>query len=345
MHLLYGQLKVVLVLALLQELDVRTQKDIFRKHFNMDLLECPQCFLGQREQCEKFFDTIEEPAKLDRLWKDLTLLVDPREIYWLELNENRENVKCLAKRKMTRKISKDLHFNPGGFQMCRNSTRFLAYLEERGYLPATIGYYIHHSISPLLMQELWIMDFPVPRSFAVCGSTLFQAYAGSTLSNYLKAPIDLRLEMAKQLLQLALKLSAGFKGFRIYLTDFTADNFAYNEANGTVLLIDMDTMVLVESNDEAESESQLSKKYKPFPGEGFTYDVNAFCDNQDLDANIYQVCLLLRDQLLPDVKNHRLKEMLNDCVQCEDDKCDIRFKYANNLIDLLVEINNKIEIL
>ncbi|EDV37014.1 uncharacterized protein Dana_GF13244 [Drosophila ananassae] len=345
MHLLSGQLRIVLVLALLQDLQVKPQKDIFQEHFESDLRLCPACFSAQREQCEEVFRAIREPSDLSKLWKAVTLLFDRREIFWLEIGPSQEkSSQLLAKRKSIvashQSLSSlqeeflNLEERPGGFHLCRTaqkSSPFINYLNQRGYDSSSIYFYMLHNISPLLMQELQNLDFPVPNTYAICGLTHFQAYAGRTLNHYTEAAEDLRREIARQLIHLSLKLTFGFADFRIFLTDFTSDNLTFDEDTRRVLLIDLDSVVMV----DAASTSGQAEKYEPLPGEGFTFDVSAFCSGRQLDANVYQACLLLRDFLLKDLDNERLQLLLEKCVECQDDLCDMRFQYAYDLIKLL----------
>ncbi|XP_037713815.1 uncharacterized protein LOC119549680 isoform X2 [Drosophila subpulchrella] len=344
MHLPPGQLKVVLILALLQELQVKPQRDLFQGLFEKDLQLCPDCFSGQREQCEEIFQKIAEPSDWSRLLKAISLLVDRRTIYFLELKEDHKETKVVAKRKdihvqkheaeIAEKEFLELEERPGGFHLCRTSLskpRFVDYLSRRGHASASTWFYMMHYVSPLLMQELYLLEFPVPKTWATCGLTHFQSYAGRTLMHYADAEENLRLELSRQLLQLSLKLTFGFSDFRIYLTDFTADNLAYDEDSKKVVLIDLDSLVLV----DAASTSGQAQKYEPLPGEGFTFNVSAFCSGQQLDANVYQACLLLRDVLLKTIDNERLQLLLEQCVACQDDLCDMRFQQAYDLIKLL----------
>ncbi|XP_017123717.1 uncharacterized protein LOC108143700 [Drosophila elegans] len=344
MHLSPGQLKVVLILALLQELQVKPQRNVFQELLEKDLRVCPACFPDQREHCEDFFRRISEPSDWSRLTKAVSLLFDRRMVYFVELKEEEQVTQLVAKRKhidQWKVKSEDLENEfleqkerLGGFHLCRTfarKPRFVSYLEQRGYASTSVWFYMMHYVSQLLMQELYSLDFPVPRTFASCGLTHFQSYAGRSLTHYVEAKEDLRLELASQLLQLALKLTFGFSDFRIYLTDFTADNLAYDEASKKVILIDLDSLVLV----DAQSTSGQVQKYEPLPDEGFTFDVSAFCSGQQLDANIYQACLLVRDVLLKNVDNKRLQLLLEQCVSCQDDLCDMRFQKAYDLIKLL----------
>ncbi|XP_022225274.2 divergent protein kinase domain 2A [Drosophila obscura] len=345
MHLSPGHLKVVLILALLQDLQIRPQKDIFRAHLERDLRLCPACFAGQRWQCEEIFEDIAEPSDWSKLLKSISLLFDRREIYFLQLNGGAQLV---AKRKAIeqqpyrnvdslRREFLEMEERPGGFQLCRSGSRtprFVSYFEQRGHEAATIWYYMMHSVTPLLMQELFLLEFPVPRSYGACGLTHFQAYAGRTLVHYAAAVENLRLEMARQLLQLSLKLTFGFADFRIFLTDLTADNLAFDEPSQRVILIDLDSVVLV----DASAPLGNAQKYEPLPGDGFTFDVKEFCGGQQLDANVYQACRLLKDFLLQDLANDRLEMLLGQCVRCDNETCDMRFQQAYDLIKLLGEL-------
>ncbi|SPP72759.1 divergent protein kinase domain 2A [Drosophila guanche] len=344
MHLSPGHLRVVLILSLLQDLQIRPQKDTFRAHLERDLRLCPACFAGQRWQCEEIFEAIAEPSDWSKLIKGIALLFDRREIYFLHSNEGSQLV---AKRKANgqscrnvdslRREFIEMAERPGGFHLChggRGTPRFVSYLEQRGHEAATIWYYMMHSITPLLMQELFLMEFPVPRSYGACGLTHFQAYAGHTLQHYAAAGEDLRLEIARQVLQLSLKLTFGFADFRIFLTDLTADNLAFDEPSQRVLLIDLDSVVLV----DAAAPLGNAQKYEPLPGDGFTFDVKQFCGGQLLDANVYQACRLLKDFLLQDLANGRLELLLDQCVRCDDATCDMRFQQAYDLLKLLEEL-------
>ncbi|EDV55565.1 uncharacterized protein LOC6548330 isoform X2 [Drosophila erecta] len=342
MHLSPGQLKVVLILALLQELQVKPQREVFQELYEKDLRLCPDCFVGQSELCVGIFQKIAEPSDWSKLLKAISLIVDRRAIYYLRL---KDQAQVVAKRKIidarnhkaenVEKAFYEQEEQPGGFHLCRTPSRkpprFVSYLEQRGHASASVWFYMMHYVSPLLMQELHLQGFPVPTTYASCGLTHFQAYAGRTLTNYFEAEEGLRMELALQLIQLSLKLTFGFSDFRIFLTDFTGDNFAYDEDSKRVYLIDLDSVVLV----DASSAAGQAEKYVPLPGEGFTFDVSAFCSGHQLDANIYQACLLLRDFLLKNLDNERLQLLLEQCVACQDDFCDMRFQHAYDLIKVL----------
>ncbi|EDW56737.1 uncharacterized protein LOC6615492 [Drosophila sechellia] len=349
MHLSYGQLKVVLILALLQELQVKTQREVFQELFEKDLRLCPDCFVGQKEQCGEIFQKIAEPSDWSRLVKAISLLVDRRAIHYLRLKDQDQAVQLVAKRKIinahsyqmknVKRAFYELEERPGGFHLCRTlarEPRFVSYLEQRGHVygSTSVWFYMMHYVSPLLMQELHLQGFPVPTPYASCGLTHFQSYAGRTLAHYVNAEEGLRLELALQLIQLSLKLTFGFADFRIILTDFTADNLAYDEETKKVYLIDLDSVVLV----DASSMAGQAEKYEPLAGEGFTFDVSAFCSGHQLDANIYQACLLLRDSLLKNLDNEKLQLLLEQCVACQDDFCDMRFQHA---YDLIKELESK----
>ncbi|KAH8309602.1 hypothetical protein KR059_012114 [Drosophila kikkawai] len=351
MHLSPGHLRVVLILALLQELQVRPQGDILRDQFEKDLLLCPACFAGQREQCQAIFEAIAEPSSWSRLLKAISQLFDQRQIYWLELRENKDRrTPLVAKRKALNPYTLQVNNlkeeflqreeRPGGFHLCRTREqppRFVTYLKERGHCFPSIWFYLTHDVSPLLLRELHSLDFPVPRPYGSCGLTHFQAHAGRTLTHYAEKEEAVRLELARQVLELSLKLTFGFADFRLYLTDLTADNLAYDEATGKVTLIDVDSLVLV----DGASTMGHAQKYEPLPGEGFTFDVSMLCSGQQLDANVYQACLLLRDFLRP---NDTLELLLDQCVRCPDDQCDMRFQVAYDLIKLLEETRRGLEI-
>ncbi|XP_030387318.1 uncharacterized protein LOC115633940 [Scaptodrosophila lebanonensis] len=352
MHLSPAHLRIVVILSLLQQLTLKRQSHIFQEHLESDLRDCRECFAAQIENCLGLYESLAEPEDLNKLLKDITLRLDYRHNYWLRLKSN--NATLLAKRstveirraKGTKETSIELlraQFlssvqRPGQFQLCsgQNTTkneshRFVEYFRNRGHLELTIWYYMTHYITPLLMQELWALQWPVPRIYAACGLTYFQAYAGRTLSEFGQEAPALRYRLAQQLLELALKMTFGFDNFRIYITDFTTDNFAYDETRQELTVIDLDTIVVV----DAATPLREAEKYAPMPGSDdvFTYDVVAFCAGQLTDANVYQACRLLSDFLLHDA-DEDLHMILLNCVLCADELCDLRFQYAYDLIKI-----------
>ena len=90
-------------------------------------------------------------------------------------------------------------------------------------------------------EEGW----PFPKYHGGCGRLVAFENAGRSLADYYSAPWDVRVSLARQLLEMALKFTRNDDGVALYLTDWTADNFAVDE-DGRVALVDGENFVLVD---------------------------------------------------------------------------------------------------
>ena len=90
-------------------------------------------------------------------------------------------------------------------------------------------------------EEGW----PFPKYHGSCGRLVAYENAGRSLADYYSASWDVRVKLARQLLEMSLKFTRNDDGVALYLTDWTADNFAVDE-RGRVALVDGENFVLVD---------------------------------------------------------------------------------------------------
>ena len=103
-------------------------------------------------------------------------------------------------------------------------------------------------------EEGW----PFPKYYGACGRLAAFENAGRSLADYYSAPWEVRVPLAKQLLEMALKLTRNDDGVALYLTDWTADNFAV-DGDGRVTLVDGENFVLVDQKVSGISKHRQTK--------------------------------------------------------------------------------------
>lgn len=68
---------------------------------------------------------------------------------------------------------------------------------------------------PIFLNELFVQKFPVPNVYTKCGFIFAQSYNGDSLYKFYDHPFNIRVYIAKQLLQAAIQFSYGTNdGFR-----------------------------------------------------------------------------------------------------------------------------------
>ncbi|XP_054737035.1 uncharacterized protein LOC129243768 isoform X2 [Anastrepha obliqua] len=212
----------------------------------------------------------------------------------------------------------------------------------------------------LILQPYFEMHgFPVPATYGICGFTVFQEHVGKTLDHFYNANFRIKLRIAIQLLQAALKFTNGFEGYRIYITDLTADNLVYNVKRDKLYFIDLNTAYIVDAksviNTEAVDHHELIEC-----NDCFAFIPDRLCQNSISDLNLLESCLFLREDLKGDrvkgflgplpmqvlVKYPLLVRLLDWCVEGGDSSEGntfenmARFRATINLIELLKSILN-----
>ncbi|XP_067627727.1 divergent protein kinase domain 2A [Eurosta solidaginis] len=217
------------------------------------------------------------------------------------------------------------------FQFCpkQNIQEFVDMLtNESDFNELTIWFLLLTNVQLLLQPYLEKQKFPVPKTFGVCGLTLYEEYVGNTLQYFEYANFRIKLSIAKQLLDIAFKFTEGINGYHIYITDLTSDNLIYNTAHDKLYLIDLDTIYIVDGNNTKESEMIDYHDYIECNNDCFAFVPVRLCTNGLSDLNILSACVYLRENLRKDgtrgflhpipeqvmVKHTNLMELLDECV-------------------------------
>ncbi|XP_046810798.1 uncharacterized protein LOC111688262 isoform X2 [Lucilia cuprina] len=239
---------IFLLIIVLNTLDTKDHTNrpqtLHRKHFERDLKYCQKCFEHQIHDCLNFFNLIETDKEFslrqlinllpERSCKRNNQLVQLKNSHEKLITKYLFNTKNLGKNKLKIKELKQKFFQQHeglqGMQFAPLKS-FEIFIKDfflndvhLNLTEITIWHYLINNIQPLLMPLLEQHNFPVPKTFKVCGFTLYQQYAGQDLYHYYQMEFPLKLEISKQLLQAALKFSYGFNNYRFYITDLTADN-------------------------------------------------------------------------------------------------------------------------
>ncbi|KAI9585168.1 hypothetical protein GQX74_001015 [Glossina fuscipes] len=311
----------------------------YYQYIGEDLELCKDCFRSQLKGCEKFYENIiGQDLSLQSIMDVLPKMPSKRNIRWLTM-QNTERVVCkyLGYRNQRKhlhhatvqKLRDELLHSQSAWQYCPIEDIESFLLQLRAYLSLkleTLWLYALTNIDLLLKPVLYDLNFPVPRTWH-------------------------KLEIAKQLLEASLQFSNGFSNYRLYITDLTADNIVYNVAKSKLYLIDLDTILIVDSSKAEYNNSVHRYEYEICEG-CFSYEPLDICNYNISDVNIFLACQFLTEDLyqrktggflypIPQSVQERypnLEKLLNQCVQCSQSNCHNRFDSAKNTINLIKEI-------
>ncbi|XP_037812126.1 uncharacterized protein LOC119603914 [Lucilia sericata] len=361
---------LIIVLNTLDTKDHTTRpQTLHRKHFEQDLKYCQKCFEHQIENCLNFFHKIEADNEFsirqlinllpERSCKRNNQLVQLKNSHeklitkYLFKAQNLETSELKIKELKQEFLEQHNALQGMQFAPLKSFENFIKALQQvhLNLTEITIWHYLINNIQPLLMPLLEQQNFPVPKTYKVCGFTLYQQYAGQDLYHYFQMEFPLKLEISKQLLQAALKFSYGFKNYRFYITDLTADNMVYDTIKNKLYFIDLDTLFIVDSS-KAKYKSSIHKhEYIECPG-CFAYSADDIASYNISDINVYSACQFLREDLFrdhtkgflypipPEVNEAypKLWQLLNKCVDCPGSVCWERFTVAKDLMAVIEQI-------
>ena len=157
-------------------------------------------------------------------------------------------------------------------------------------------------------EEGW----PFPKYYGSCGRFAVFENKGQPLTGFMGAPFQKRARLSLQLLQMAQKFTKNPLGIALYLTDWTADNFAVDDF-GALSLVDAENVILVNqtlvkavkapgwdvehhSSPPVECEGNTDLQNCPFAF--YTEDL---CTHPISDLNIYGACHVVLSSLLKHV--------------------------------------------
>lgn len=113
------------------------------------------------------------------------------------------------------------------------------------------------------------------------------------MDHFYKSSVKCRLTIARNLLLAAKALTAGHRGFRIYLTDATKDNIAVDEKTLQVTFIDLDDVIIqshIEENGSNVASERIHKHQKMQCDNCFAFSSQDICAATQSDINIFTIC-------------------------------------------------------
>ncbi|XP_037946240.1 uncharacterized protein LOC119678471 [Teleopsis dalmanni] len=372
--------KYIFLIILSVSYVIKQDSTYFQKTFKKDLEYCEICFQTQTEQCSAFLNTtLPTDSLILRSFYILTNWIRPdKVIRHLRLKSTEIEIvgKYFSNRKRLNQIKSDListdalrHYlindeSIGRFHLCPQFglNRFINYFlqipnqyveDNTSNRERTILIYMLIHVQPLILPLLHAKGFPVPNIYATCGFSIFQSNAGQSMTAYRKSPFDLKLKIAKQILEAAIMFSYGFANFRIYITDMSEDNIFYDATVNKIYFVDLDTIFVIDS--ESIGHDGVHRHDLIECHNCFAYSPDDLCSHKLSDMNLFAACQLLRDNthnsfggfLKPYPENHstlfpKLAALLDICVECPVQKCHNRFAVTLQIIDILEEYSKNI---
>lgn len=341
--------------------------------FTEDINYCRRCFEKQWQSCRNFMKDIAGHSD-DSLWWNLVTLLPQRtckrnnhmrtisetgdKVIAKYFANDKDYLKWMIDCKELQKIFLNQERLDGvQFHPPHRINEFVdaLHLHHRTLPKETIWLYLLVNSQPILMPILYAANFPVPKTYAVCGFTVYQEYAGIALYKLYGKDFKTKLKIAKQLIEAALKFSYGFENYRFYITDLTADNIVYDIDKGLLSFVDLDTVFVVDFRAATYKSAIHKHEYIECPG-CFAYSPEDIASHNISDINIYSACQFLREDLYKDEtkgflypipdnitkKYPLILDILNRCVDCPTSKCWERFSIAKELLNILEDVLNDI---
>lgn len=88
--------------------------------------------------------------------------------------------------------------------------------------------------------------WPFAKYLGACGRMVAVNYVGEELWSFFNAPWEKRVDLAKQLMDIAEQLTNNDFDFALYLLDVSFDNFAVGPRDGKVIVVDAENVVVAD---------------------------------------------------------------------------------------------------
>ncbi|ESO83900.1 hypothetical protein LOTGIDRAFT_132744 [Lottia gigantea] len=148
----------------------------------------------------------------------------------------------------------------------------------------------------LLMQTFPASDgWPFPKYYGACGRFVVLENAGKPLTEYYNAPFSTRVDLAYQLMKMAILMSENKEDFILYWTDIQYENFAVDVA-GKVKIIDAENIIVVdkmaiEAKQPLGWSEPYESKFDDCEGRNcLTFSTDNLCRHMSSDHNYYALC-------------------------------------------------------
>ncbi|GAA6079366.1 divergent protein kinase domain 2Aa, partial [Tachysurus ichikawai] len=100
---------------------------------------------------------------------------------------------------------------------------------------------------PLVLQSFPSDEgWPFAKYLGACGRMVAVNYVGEELWSFYNAPWEKRVDLAKQLMDIAEQLTNNDFDFALYLLDVSFDNFAVGPRDGKVIVVDAENVIVAD---------------------------------------------------------------------------------------------------
>lgn len=99
--------------------------------------------------------------------------------------------------------------------------------------------------------------WPFAKYLGACGRMVAVNYVGEELWSYYNAPWEKRVDLARQLMDIAEQLTNNDFEFALYLLDVSFDNFAVGPRDGKVIVVDAENVLVADKRLIKQSECVL----------------------------------------------------------------------------------------
>lgn len=96
--------------------------------------------------------------------------------------------------------------------------------------------------------------WPFAKYLGACGRMVAVNYVGEELWSFYNAPWEKRVDLAKQLMDIAEQLTNNDFDFALYLLDVSFDNFAVGPRDGKVIVVDAENVLVADKRLIKQSE-------------------------------------------------------------------------------------------
>ncbi|RXN11901.1 deleted in autism 1 [Labeo rohita] len=229
---------------------------------------------------------------------------------------------------------------------------------------------------PLVLQSFPSDEgWPFAKYLGACGRMVAVNYVGEELWSFFNAPWEKRVDLAKQLMDIAEQLTNNDFDFALYLLDVSFDNFAVGPRDGKVIVVDAENVVVADKRlikqksqgryptsdrtlfreqDKPENyDIWYESKFEECDKEAcLSFSKDMLCSRVTVDHNYYAICQnllsryamwrgssggLLHDPPPHIAKDGQLEALLDECANPK--KRYGRFQAAKELREYLTQLS------
>uniref|UniRef100_H2V8S5 Divergent protein kinase domain 2Ab n=2 Tax=Takifugu rubripes TaxID=31033 RepID=H2V8S5_TAKRU len=211
---------------------------------------------------------------------------------------------------------------------------------------------------PLVLQSFPSDEgWPFAKYLGACGRVVAVNYVGEELWSFYNAPWEKRVDLARQLMDIAEQLTNNDFEFALYLLDVSFDNFAVGPRDGKVIIVDAENVLvadkrLIKQNKPENYDVWYESRFEECDREAcLSFSKDSLCSRVTVDHNYYAVCQnllsryatwrgttggLLHDPPAHIAKDGQLEALLDECTKPK--KRFGRFQAAKELREYLTQL-------